>query len=75
MIPGVGYLVVWTVAVVGGVVLFVVLSAEEIKVLRDVRVVVTEEVGGAVVVVVFSGVVAVGELAMAEVTLSVVAVG
>lgn len=60
---------------IGGIVLFVVLSAEEIKVLRDVRVVVTEEVGGALVVVVFSGIVAVGELTMAEVTLSVVAVG
>lgn len=59
----------------GYVVLFVVLSAEEIKVLRDVRVVVTEEVGGAMLVVVFSGIVAVGELTMAEVTLSVVAVG
>lgn len=59
----------------GDVVLFVVLSAEEIKVLRDVRVVVTEEVGGAMLVVVFSGIVAVGELTMAEVTLSVVAVG
>lgn len=60
---------------VGNVVLFVVLSAEEIKVLRDVRVVVTEEVGGAMVVVVFCGILAVGELTMAEVTLSVVAVG
>lgn len=60
---------------IGGIVLFVVLSAEEIKVLRDVRVVMTEEVGGALVVVVFSGIVAVGELTMAEVTLSVVAVG
>lgn len=60
---------------VGNVVLFVVLSAEEIKVLRDVRVVVTEEVGGAMVVVVFSGILAVVELPMAEVTLSVVAVG
>lgn len=71
---GVGDAVVWTLAA-AGVVLLVVPVIEEIRVSGVVCVAGTKEEGGAVVVGVFPGVVTVGGLVMAEVTLLVVDTG
>lgn len=74
VIIGVGELIVWVLAVVGFI-LFVVPVIEEIRVLGVVSVVGTEEEAVAMVVVIFSEVVVVGEVIMAEVTLSAVVAG
>lgn len=71
---GVGDAVVWTLAA-AGVVLLVVPVIEEIRVSGVVCVAGTKEEGGAVVVGVFPGVVTVGGLVTAEVTLLVVDTG
>lgn len=73
MIVGIGDLVVWILAVVG-IVFFVVPVVEEISVWRVVSVVGLEEELGAMVVVVFSGV-AVVEVVVVELPLSLVVLG
>ena len=74
MIVGVGDAVVWTLAA-AGVVLLVVPVIEEIRVSAVVCVVWRKEEGGAMIVRIFPGVVTVGGLVTAEVTLLVVDTG